>query len=97
MKTKFASKVVFFEETLEYARTITICYNCQSLHLHAYILSNPTWAIVRALTKILNPIVKQCVFNQITSYWLLSNALYVAISISIKLQVEILGCLIFLL
>jgi hypothetical protein len=28
---------------------------------------------------------------------LLSNALYVAISISIKLQVEILGCLIFLL
>ncbi len=82
---------------MEYARTITICYNRQSLHLHAYVPSNPTWAIVRALTEILNQIVKQCVFNQTIGYWLLSDALYVAISIRIKVQVEILGRLFFLL
>jgi hypothetical protein len=63
MKIKFASKVVFFQKTLEYAYATTICYNCQSLHLQAYVLSGPTWAIPRAVIEILNPIVKQCVLN----------------------------------
>ncbi len=33
VKTRFASKVVFYQETLEYTDTITICYSRQSLHL----------------------------------------------------------------
>ncbi len=31
-ETKFVSKVVFYQETLEYADTITMCYSHQSLH-----------------------------------------------------------------
>jgi hypothetical protein len=64
MKTKFVSKVVLFRETLEYARAITICYSHQSLHLQAHVSFSLTWAIVRALIKILNLVFKQSVFNQ---------------------------------
>ncbi len=58
------------------------------MHLQASVLSGPTWAIARAMTEILNPIVKQCVFNQTRGYWLLFDAFYATISICIKLQVK---------
>ncbi len=35
------------------------------------------------------PIVKQCIFNQIRSYWLISNALNDVFSISVYMQNEI--------
>jgi hypothetical protein len=40
------------------------------------------------MIEILNLVVKQCVLNQTSGYWLLFDALYIIISISIKLQVE---------
>jgi len=40
------------------------------------------------MTEILNSIIKQCVFNQTKGYWLLFDAFYAIISITIKLQVE---------
>jgi hypothetical protein len=63
VKTKFASKVILFQETLEYPRATTICYNHQSLHLQAYVSFGPTWAIARAMIETLNLIIKQCVLN----------------------------------
>ncbi len=74
MKTKFASKVIFSQETLEYACATMICYSYQSLHLQAYVLSGPTSTIARAMIEILNPIVKQCVLNYTRGDWLLFDA-----------------------
>jgi hypothetical protein len=39
--------------------------------------------------EILKPIVEQCVLNQARGYWLLFNALIVAISICMKLNIDI--------
>ena len=86
VKTRFASKVVLFQETQEYADAISICYRRQSLKLQARVPSGMTWAIARTVTQTLNPVVQQCVLNQTRGYWLLSDALAAAFRMSIQLQ-----------
>jgi hypothetical protein len=86
VKTRFASKVVLFQETQEYADAINICYRRQSLKLQARVPSGMTWATARTVTQTLNPVVQQCVLNQTRGYWLLSDALVAAFRMSIELQ-----------
>ena len=86
VKTRFASKVVLFQETQEYADAISICYRRQSLKLQARVPSGMTWATARTVTQTLNPVVQQCVLNQTRGYWLLSDALAAALRMSIELQ-----------
>ena len=86
VKTRFASKVVLFQETQEYADAISICYRRQSLKLQARVPSEMTWATARTVTQTLNPVVQQCVLNQTRGYWLLSDALAAAFRMSIELQ-----------
>ena len=88
VKTRFASKVTLFQETLEYASAINICYQRQSLQLQARVPSGLTWAIARAVCDILNPVVEACIMNQTRGFWLLSDALVSAMTISVKLRVE---------
>jgi len=38
VKTRFVSKVVFFQEMLEYAHTITLCYSWQSTYKLKFLL-----------------------------------------------------------
>jgi hypothetical protein len=45
--------------------------------------------VVRAIIETLNPMVKQFVLNQTQEFWLLSNVLQVALTISVKLQVDV--------
>jgi len=71
MKTRFVSKVILFEETLEYADAINIWYEVQSLKLQAQVPTGVTWTVARTVTKTLNLVVKQCVLNQTRGYWLL--------------------------
>ena len=89
VKTRFASKVIFFQETLEYADAINICYAAQSLKLQARVPIGVTWAVARIFTETLNPVVKQCVLNQTRGYWLLSDALAAALAISVELGAHI--------
>ena len=86
VKTRFASKVVLFQETQEYADAISICYRRQSLKLQARAPSGMTWATARTVTQTLNPVVQQCVLNQTRGYWLLSDALAAAFRMTIELQ-----------
>ncbi len=48
-----------------------------------------TWVVARAIIETFNPMVKQCVLNQTQGFWLLSNALQVALTISVKLHVDV--------
>lgn len=86
MKTRFASRIVLFQETLEYALAINICYRKQSLALQARVPDGLIWVDARALTETLNPVVEQCMLNQTRGFWLLSDALVSAMLISVKLQ-----------
>ena len=89
VKTRFASKVILFQETLEYADAINICYAAQSLKLQARVPTGVTWAVARTVTETLNPVVKQCVLNQTRGYWLLSDALAAALAISVELRAHV--------
>jgi hypothetical protein len=63
VKTRFASKVIIFQEILEYVNVINICYTRQSSALQAKVPNGLTWAIARIITETLNPIVHQCLLN----------------------------------
>ena len=63
VKTRFAPKVVLFQETQEYADAISIFYMRQSLKLQARVPSGMTWATTRTVTQTLNPVVQQCVLK----------------------------------
>ena len=55
---------------------INICYGRQIAILQARIPSGLTWAVAKAVTETLRPVVQQCILDQSHGYWLLNDALY---------------------
>jgi hypothetical protein len=53
VKTRFASKVILFQKTLEYVDAINICYAAQSLKLQARVPTWVTWVVTRIVTETL--------------------------------------------
>jgi len=45
-----------------------------------------TWAVCEMVVETVFPIVKQCILNQTQGYWLLSNALNVALLLTVCMQ-----------
>ncbi len=76
-----ASKVILFQESLGVVNAINICYTQQSSNLQTRVPSSVTWAIGLVPIETLNHIIHQCLFNRQKKYWLLSNALFVALAI----------------
>ncbi|KAJ7538060.1 hypothetical protein O6H91_11G033100 [Diphasiastrum complanatum] len=85
VKTRFASKVILFQETLEFREAIITCYSRQSLALQSRVPSPQIWAIAGAVSSTLIPVAKQCVLNQTRGYWLLSDALVAALKLCIQM------------
>jgi len=65
--------------------TINICCRRQLLHLQAKVPFGLTWAIACVVIKTFTLIMNHCVLDQYEGYWLLFDALHVAIVISIQL------------
>ncbi|KAG0556897.1 hypothetical protein KC19_11G087000 [Ceratodon purpureus] len=85
IKGRFASKVILFQEALDYQ------------HAFSYFMTNDilselpgleTWTVAKAVTDALIPMVQQCVTNQSKGYWLLSDALASALGLCIQLHKE---------
>ncbi len=76
--------VILFHETFEYSITINIYYCRQLLHLQTKVPFGLTWAIVCVVIKTFTPIMNHCVLDLYEGYWLLFDALHVAIVISIQ-------------
>jgi len=90
VKTKFANKVILFQETLEYGDAINLCYGRhETLELQGCVPDAYMWAVCKTLTKIMLPIVKKCILNQTCGYWLIFNTLHATFSISVSMQMEI--------
>jgi hypothetical protein len=51
MKTRIASKVVFFNKPLEFVNVNNICYYCSSLQLQSKVPGGKTWGMARIRTK----------------------------------------------
>jgi len=59
VKTKFASKVILFQETLEYQNAINFCYGRQeTLELQGCVSNAWTWAIRKVICGTMFLIVK---------------------------------------
>jgi hypothetical protein len=90
IKGRFASKVILLQEALDYQHAFALCY--PSVHQPNDILSEvpslETWAVAKAVTDALTPVVQQCVTSQSKGYWLLSDALATALGLCIQLHKE---------
>jgi hypothetical protein len=65
IKTRFASKVIWFQKTLEFKYTIALCYGQQqSLAFQSHVLSPQVWAIAQVVVNTLGLVVQQCMLNQ---------------------------------
>jgi hypothetical protein len=69
IKTKFANKIVMFQETLEYQNAIDLCYRRQETHeLQAHVPNVQTWAICKIICETIFHVVEQCIINQTQQY-----------------------------
>jgi hypothetical protein len=69
MKTRFVSKVILFQETLEYQNAINLCYERQETQeLQGCVPNAHTWAICKVVFETMLLVVKQCILNQIRRY-----------------------------
>ena len=88
VKTRFASKVLMFQQALQFRATISLCYSRQTMALQNRVPLGQTWAVVEAISSTLSPVVSACVLNQSRGYWLLSDALASTIFMSVKFEME---------
>jgi hypothetical protein len=59
MKTRFTSKMILFQETLEYQDAINLCYGRQETQeLQGRVPDAHTWAICKLIIETMLPIVK---------------------------------------
>jgi hypothetical protein len=90
VKTKFDSKVIMFDETLEFKNAIILCYGRQkSIALQQRALKAQVWAIAEAITFTLNLVAYACVMNQSRGHWLLSNALTISITLTMEMEAQL--------
>ncbi len=75
VKTRFASKVVMFQQCLTYKVAIIMCYGHQIKVLVNKIPLAQTWVIANAICDALSPFVITCVVKHCRGYWLLLDAL----------------------
>jgi hypothetical protein len=84
---RFASIIIIFQEALQFKDTIMFCYNRQSAIRMTTKFPPPwTWHICQIVVDCLSLILIVCVLNQSRGYWLLSDALHFAISMTLKLR-----------
>jgi len=83
---RFVSKIILFQEALQFKATIFLCYSQQTVVRVTSGVPPPLiWHIFQIIIDVLSSIVSACVLNQSRGHWLLSNALNVTITLSLKL------------
>ncbi len=83
---RFASKIVLFQEALQFRAIIFLCYSQQiAMKVTSCVPPLLTWHISQKIIDVLSSVVSACVLNQSRGHWLLSNALNVTITMSSKL------------
>jgi hypothetical protein len=63
IKTRFVSKVFFFQETLEFPIAIHLCYSWWTFRLQVQVTLSFTWAIAKVVTEIFSFMIQQCILN----------------------------------
>jgi hypothetical protein len=86
---RFASKIILFQKALQFKATIVLCYSRQIVvRVSGHVRPPLTWHISQIIIDVLFSIVNACVLNQSHGHWLLSDALNLTITMSLKLIEE---------
>lgn len=86
VKIIFSSKIIMFEETLEFKQSIIICYGKQNIAtLQPRVQKAQMWAIEKVTTSCSNLVVIVCVMNQSCNHLLISNDLTTTNTLIVKL------------
>jgi len=84
---KFTSKIILFQEALQFKATIILCYNQQTIMKVIGRVPPPlTWHISQIIVDFLFSIISAYVLNQSHGHWLFFNALNVIITMSLKFK-----------
>jgi phage gp36-like protein len=85
-----ASKIILFQEALQYKKTIILYYNNQNyVKMNARVPPILTWHICHIAVDSLALVVSAYILDQSKSHWLLSDALNFVITMSLKFKDEI--------
>ncbi len=89
IKTRFASTINKFEETLEFKQPIITCYKRQkTTALQHKVVKAQMWVVAKVLTYALNHVVTTCVMNQSHGHWFLLNVSTIAITLTVNFQFQ---------
>jgi hypothetical protein len=88
IKTRFASKVIMFEETLKFKATILLCYGKQKTLVYSNVPKDQVWTIVEVVTTCLNFVVSPYVLNQSKGYYLMFDALVTTINLILAMEFQ---------
>ncbi len=90
MICSFASKVILFQEALQYYEAIVHSYNKQIVaRINVFVPPPPTWHVAQIVVDVLSLIVSACVLKQCDGHWILSYAFHFAITMNTKLMEEL--------
>jgi hypothetical protein len=81
----FASKVILFQEALQYHEEIVHSFSKQIVvRISVRVPLPPTWHVAQIVVDVLSFVVTTCVLNQSHEHWLSSDALHSTITMNAK-------------
>ncbi len=90
MICSFASKVILFQEALQYHEAIVHSYNKQIVvRISVHVPPPPTWHVAQIVVDVVSLLVTTCVLNQSHGHWLSSDALQFVITMNTKIIEEL--------
>ncbi len=90
MICSFASKVILFQEALQYYEAIVHSYNKQIVaRINVFVPPPPTWHVAQIVVDVLSLVVSTCVLNQSHGHWLSIDVLHSTITMNTKIIEEL--------
>jgi hypothetical protein len=86
---RFASKIIIFQEALQFKVAIVFCYSQQITMRNIGRVPPPlTWHISQIIVDVLSSSISACVLNESHGHWLLFDVLNVIIIMSLKFEIN---------
>jgi hypothetical protein len=86
----YRSKVILFQEALQYCYAIVHCYIRQiAIRINVHVLDLVTWHVAEIVVDILSIVITTYVLNQSHGHWLLNDALHSIKMMNTKLMEEL--------
>jgi hypothetical protein len=83
----FVSKIIIFQEALQFKNVISFCYNKQNvIKINGRVPPNFTWHISKIIMHSISPIVNACILKQFNEHWIFFDTLHSTIFMCLKFK-----------